>query len=423
MFHFARWAACLSAGIAVAMPAVRTEAALCGGTEPARDCQGRRGEYLLLATDYPEVKKTDVQHHTAGQKQHTCQEAHRDGSRDESPCKGPVDLQEQPRDDGEERQPTEGDEMWDVTGLFQTPVLVARTWEELMELFWGWFQENRQVGMAVGMVRRFLHARGDANYLEWSGPAIGALAAGIPQSEGMEFALTPEDFYVWATEVETILFAAYTAEQGAAGGAHRGGGDGAMMDGDEAAFMERGRRGGERQRRGDRSRSCRESEARRRRGARASASGSGGPREMPKPKARPGRDRSGLADAPWRRTEPATGSDGPAMVATAVAGAPAASSGDYAFVPAPPRDNDDSVDVWRFLLGIDREALPSGEETTGQDRPFFPTCQSGVHQTCCFRLYVNTAGVDDAWATHGPSCNAVGIGEHFALGELCGGAP
>ena len=249
-----------------------------------------------------------------------------------------------------------------------------------MELFWGWFQENRQVGLAVGMVRRFLHARGDANYVAWSGPAVGALAAGIPQSEGMEFALTPEDFYVWATEVESILFAAYTAEQGAARVPHRGSAGGMAMDNDEAAFMERGRRGGERQRRGDRSRSCRETEARRRRGARA-CRGSGGTRETPKPKARPGRGGNGLATAPWRRAEPATGSEGPAMVATAVEGAPAGPSGEFAFVPAPPRDNDDSVDVWRYLLGIDREALPNGEETTGQDRPFFPPARADYIRT------------------------------------------
>ena len=42
------------------------------------------------------------------------------------------------------------------------------------------------------------------------------------------------------------------------------------------------------------------------------------------------------------------------------------------FVPPPPRDNDDCVDRWRFLLGVDPVSLPQGVETTGQDRPFFP---------------------------------------------------
>ena len=42
------------------------------------------------------------------------------------------------------------------------------------------------------------------------------------------------------------------------------------------------------------------------------------------------------------------------------------------FVPPPPRDNDDCVDRWRFLLGVDTVSLPQGVETTGQDRPFLP---------------------------------------------------
>ena len=92
----------------------------------------------------------------------------------------------------------------DETGLFQATRPAARTWEELMELFWEWFQQDRQVGMAVCMVRRFVQARGDDAYNTWSTSAVGALAAGIPQSDGVEMAITPEDFYVWATEVEEV---------------------------------------------------------------------------------------------------------------------------------------------------------------------------------------------------------------------------
>ena len=38
----------------------------------------------------------------------------------------------------------------DVTGLFQGDVTPRRTWEQLMDLFWEWFEGGRQVGMAVG---------------------------------------------------------------------------------------------------------------------------------------------------------------------------------------------------------------------------------------------------------------------------------
>ena len=52
----------------------------------------------------------------------------------------------------------------DVSSLFQTARPLSRTWEELMDVFWGWFEEGRQVGLAVRMVRRFLQDRDSEEY-------------------------------------------------------------------------------------------------------------------------------------------------------------------------------------------------------------------------------------------------------------------
>ena len=233
----------------------------------------------------------------------------------------------------------------DEVGFFQAARPVSHTWEELMELFWQWFEQERQVGMAVGMVRRMVQSRENEEYTTWTVPAVGALAAGIPHSAGIEASLTPPDFFVWATEVESILYAAFHRRLGAGGSDARANVSEVGPDTEDVAFMERGRRGGERQRRQDRSRSCRASEARRRRGERAS--GSGGPAVGDAPEPHGSAASEAIRGAPWR-------------------------SKHTTFVPPPPRDNDDCVDRWRFLLGVDTVSLPQGLETTGRDRPFLP---------------------------------------------------
>ena len=155
------------------------------------------------------------------------------------------------RPTGEETGPGPGapprpeEDETDVTGLFQGDVAPRRTWEQLMDLFWEWFEGGRQVGMAVGMVRRFVQARERPNYDSWSLGAVNALGAGIPGSEGIEWSLTPADFYVWATEVEARLFAAFINDRAQAADAARAG----AGEADGVVLMERGRRGGERQRR------------------------------------------------------------------------------------------------------------------------------------------------------------------------------
>ncbi|CAE7186159.1 unnamed protein product [Symbiodinium microadriaticum] len=75
----------------------------------------------------------------------------------------------------------------DVSSLFQATRPLARTWEELMDVFWGWFEEGRQVGLAAQMVRRFMQDRDSEGYMEWSQPAVAALAAGIPVSSGVAY--------------------------------------------------------------------------------------------------------------------------------------------------------------------------------------------------------------------------------------------
>ena len=266
----------------------------------------------------------------------------------------------------------------DVSSLFQATRPHVRTWEELMDVFWGWFEEGRQVGLAVQMVRRFVQDRDQEDYVEWSQPAVAALAAGIPVSSGVSYELSPADFYLWATEVETILY------QASQQGNPRGQPDNAVntgheMETEQLDLMERGRRGGERQRRsnrGDRSRSDHAPRRRRRQGAPASGATGAGTARGSRPA---NRTAEHLRAAPWRTARPevreARRGGGVAGVPAAAEGmceAASSSSGPLSFRPAPPRDNDECVDIWRHLLGVDTTALPNGQETTSQDGPFIP---------------------------------------------------
>ena len=54
----------------------------------------------------------------------------------------------------------------------------------------------------------------------------------------------------------------------------------------------------------------------------------------------------------------------------------ASSSGNLTFVPGAPRDNDDCVDIWRHILGVETSALPRGIEITGGDGPFIPDARA-----------------------------------------------
>ena len=274
----------------------------------------------------------------------------------------------------------------DVTGLFQGDVTPRRTWEQLMDLFWEWFEGGRQVGMAVGMVRRFVQARERPNYDSWSLGAVNALGAGIPGSDGIEWSLTPADFYVWATEVEARLFAAFIHDRAQAADAARVG----AGEADGVVLMERGRRGGERQRRARRSRSRAPEVRRRRTPVGPASSGSRGPAGNASTRVS---TREALRTAPWRSVPPAlssrsnrSGGSNPSSrrpasprrseVAGDRAEGSASSSSNLTYVPGPPRDNDDCVDIWRHILGVETSALPRGIEITGGDGPFIPDARA-----------------------------------------------
>ena len=198
-------------------------------------------------------------------------------------------------------------------------------------------------------------------------PASGGGTSSRNSSElGGCLRLSPADFYLWATEVENILYQAF--QQGGTRGQtdNRASPDHEMED-EQLDLMERGRRGGERQRRsnrGNRSRSDRAPHRRRRQGEVASGSaGSGAARGTRSSN----RTAEHLRAAPWRTPGPELGvarrGGAVAEVPSAsggTCGSASSSSGPLSFRPAPPRDNDDCVDIWRHLLGVDTTALPSG---------------------------------------------------------------
>ena len=263
----------------------------------------------------------------------------------------------------------------EVSSFFQTTEPPLRTWAELMDVFWGWFEEGRQVGLAVRMVRRFMQDRDDEGYQLWSESAMGALEAGIPGSSGLAYDLSPPDFYLWATEVETVLYQAFQRDHSRRSEEGRRTRN-SETDGEQVDLMERGRRGGERQRRSNRSRSARNASTGRRRAE--PASGSGGPAGS---HVTPGPNRTAehLRTAPWRNPGPdlrtssrRSGAAGPPVVAGGTCSSSSSSGSALGFRPNPPRDNDDCVDIWRHLLGVDSTALPAGLETTSQDGPFIP---------------------------------------------------
>ncbi|CAE7889723.1 hypothetical protein AK812_SmicGene6044 [Symbiodinium microadriaticum] len=192
----------------------------------------------------------------------------------------------------------------EVSSFFQTTEPPLRTWAELMDVFWGWFEEGRQVGLAVRMVRRFMQDRDDEGYQLWSESAMGALEAGIPGSSGLAYDLSPPDFYLWATEVETVLYQAFQRDHSRRSEEGRRTRN-SETDGEQVDLMERGQHRGE------------------------------------------------IRDLIYGRVPAGLGQLG-------------------LLWPNPPRDNDDCVDIWRHLLGVDSTALPAGLETTSQDGPFIP---------------------------------------------------
>ncbi|CAE7348859.1 unnamed protein product [Symbiodinium sp. CCMP2592] len=91
----------------------------------------------------------------------------------------------------------------------------ALPWERLMETLWTWFDEGRAVGMAICMLRSRVQDRGDASFAEWVHTPITTLAAGLPNSDGLDPSHHPQVFFQWSVEVEEYLFGVYQGERDA----------------------------------------------------------------------------------------------------------------------------------------------------------------------------------------------------------------
>ncbi|CAE7265287.1 lolT1 [Symbiodinium sp. CCMP2592] len=274
------------------------------------------------------------------------------------------------------RRPTEEDEDREGNGepdeeaLFQTGMepRPVRRWEDLIEQFWQWWDEERALGIAVMMMRRLANSRADAEYRRWAVRPCDTLGAGIPNSEGETEDTSPADFMRWAVEAEDTLYAIYlreTAEvlesEGDAAGdaANRDHQRGRARDRDEAN-RRCGPAGGDRREHPNL--------------ASAPWRTAGRPRPEPASGSRDGasgsRDGAGGTGS---HTESARGSDGP--------GAGGARSGEarfddfnatMLFFPTGPRDSDAGVDIWRYLLGIGTSDLPRGREVIGAGGPLIP---------------------------------------------------
>ena len=94
----------------------------------------------------------------------------------------------------------------DEGSFFQVPAGLEERWQNLMEMFWAWFEEGRAVGMAVQMLRSISGDRGGHEYQTWVALPLETLAVGIPASSGIERGLTPLDFRHWAEVAERILY-------------------------------------------------------------------------------------------------------------------------------------------------------------------------------------------------------------------------
>ncbi|CAE7470005.1 unnamed protein product [Symbiodinium necroappetens] len=106
----------------------------------------------------------------------------------------PASVLEERAEDGEE------------TVLFQTGTWRERRWEDLLEQFQQWFEEGREVGIAVRMVHTLTHSRGNPRYARWASRPIYSLGVGYPNSQWGETSTTPPDFFDWANEIETLLY-------------------------------------------------------------------------------------------------------------------------------------------------------------------------------------------------------------------------
>ena len=92
--------------------------------------------------------------------------------------------------DREERRGELGSDVEDQTGedetsLFQADRRASREgrWQELMERFWGWFDEGRQVQLALAMLRQRAMDRTDTGYHRWVAGRLRTLGSGLEPNQ------------------------------------------------------------------------------------------------------------------------------------------------------------------------------------------------------------------------------------------------
>ena len=103
----------------------------------------------------------------------------------------------------------------DDTSLFQADRRSTREgrWPELMERFWGWFDEGRSVQLALAMLRQRTMDRTEGDYHQWVAGRLRTLGYGLEPNEQASAERTPMDFYRWARQVEDLLYTAYRADR------------------------------------------------------------------------------------------------------------------------------------------------------------------------------------------------------------------
>ena len=87
-------------------------------------------------------------------------------------------------------------------------------WQVLVDRMWTWFDENRAVDHAIGMVAALTQARGDLPFSTWAEGPIESLAAGVVHFHILPVHdRTPADFFEWAQEIVEYLWEAYERDR------------------------------------------------------------------------------------------------------------------------------------------------------------------------------------------------------------------
>ncbi|CAE7294318.1 unnamed protein product [Symbiodinium sp. CCMP2592] len=252
------------------------------------------------------------------------------------------------------------------TGLFQLRAADIPTWESLVEQLGEWWDEGMQVGEAICMVRGISEGRRDDLYLRWLRGPLGSLGMDIVHSEHTSYEVGPPNFFRWAETIEGILWRCFCRdrEQGtlqgdaevdrnmvAEGGLARSAEMTEVIDVESVEVVKTWKVDvivvvlvpAQRRKKPE------EFKPKPTRPSRASGCGSStdGPR---------GSGAGSSTDRPSERD-----------------GRPGSSTDfdmSMTFFPNGPRDTDEGVDIWRYILGICTTDLPRGLATVPNGGPF-----------------------------------------------------